>query len=76
LFKKKRFVIVLITFYMHDGIEIWKDVEGYEGYYQVSNLEDVRGLKRKVGCIWRGVYKEYSKPACILKPESKINQAQ
>ena len=26
--------------------EVWKDVEGYEGFYQVSNLGRVRGLKR------------------------------
>ena len=26
--------------------EIWKDVVGYEGYYQVSNLGRVRSLDR------------------------------
>lgn len=26
--------------------EIWKDITGYEGYYQVSNLGRVRSLKR------------------------------
>lgn len=26
--------------------EIWKDIEGYEGYYQVSNLGNVRGVDR------------------------------
>jgi acetylglutamate synthase len=26
--------------------EIWKDIEGYEGYYQVSNLGRVKSLKR------------------------------
>lgn len=26
--------------------EIWKDIEGYEGYYQVSNLGKVRSLDR------------------------------
>lgn len=25
-------------------MEIWKDIEGYEGYYQVSNLGNVRSL--------------------------------
>lgn len=29
--------------------EIWKDVIGYEGYYQVSNLGNVKGLERVVG---------------------------
>lgn len=28
--------------------EIWKDVVGYEGYYQVSNLGRVKSLKRKI----------------------------
>lgn len=28
--------------------EIWKDIEGYEGYYQVSNKARVRSLDREV----------------------------
>lgn len=28
--------------------EIWKDIEGYEGYYQVSNLGNVRALEREI----------------------------
>lgn len=28
--------------------EIWKDIEGYEGYYQVSNLGKVRSIDRYV----------------------------
>lgn len=28
--------------------EIWKDVVGYEGYYQVSNLGNVKSLTRKL----------------------------
>lgn len=27
-------------------IEIWKDIKGYEGLYQVSNLGNVKSLKR------------------------------
>lgn len=26
--------------------EVWKDIEGYEGRYQVSNLGRVKSLKR------------------------------
>jgi len=37
--------------------EIWRDIQGYEKYYQVSNLGRVKSLQRK------GVTKEY-----ILKP--------
>lgn len=28
--------------------EVWKDIEGYEGIYQVSNLGNVRSLEKKV----------------------------
>jgi len=30
-----------------DSIEIWKDVVGYEGYYQVSSLGRVKSLSRQ-----------------------------
>ena len=33
--------------------EIWKDIKGYEGIYQVSNLGNVRSLDRYVP-HWRG----------------------
>lgn len=36
--------------------EIWKDVVGYEGLYQVSNLGRVKSLARKIN---RGQYIEY-----------------
>ena len=43
-------------------IEIWKDVEGYEGLYQVSNLGNVRSLNwRRLGIV-RNLY---------LKPHNK-----
>jgi hypothetical protein len=32
--------------------EIWKDIEGYEGLYQVSNLGRVKSLERKVNGKW------------------------
>lgn len=32
---------------MKDVIEEWKDIEGYEGLYQVSNLGNVKSLPRK-----------------------------
>lgn len=28
--------------------EIWKDIEGYEGKYQISNLGNVKSLSRKI----------------------------
>lgn len=33
---------------MDNSIEIWKDIEGYEGLYQVSNRGRVKSLSRKV----------------------------
>jgi hypothetical protein len=34
--------------------EIWKDIPGYEGYYQVSNLGNVKRLETKVKCFDNG----------------------
>ena len=28
--------------------EIWKDIQGYEGYYQISNLGNVKSLERTI----------------------------
>ena len=33
---------------MQSTKEIWKDIQGYEGYYQVSNLGRVKSLDRIV----------------------------
>lgn len=47
-------------------MEEWKDIEGYEGIYQVSNLGNVKSLERKVWCgRGRGYYKTI--PEKILK---------
>ena len=34
---------------MEDNIEIWKDVKGFEGHYQVSNFGNVKGKRTYVG---------------------------
>ena len=34
--------------------EIWKDVHGYEGYYQVSNLGNVKSLTRTIQRVHNG----------------------
>lgn len=36
-------------------VEIWRDVNGYEGLYQVSNLGRVKSLEREIGhrYIWK-----------------------
>ncbi len=38
-----------MTNYIMDN-EVWKDIKGYEGYYQVSNLGNVRSLDRIILC--------------------------
>lgn len=43
--------------------EIWKDIKGYEGYYQVSSLGRVKTLRHK---RWNGRYFQYVKER-ILK---------
>lgn len=44
--------------------EIWKDIEGFEGYYQVSNLGNVKSLDR---VCWNGRY-YYPVKSCMLTP--------
>lgn len=45
--------------------EIWKDIEGYEGYYQVSNTGRVKSMCRRVNCARGGSRLMAEK---ILKP--------
>ena len=49
--------------------EIWKDIEGYEGIYQVSNLGRVRSLDRIVPALCRqtGTIVDYHRKGRILK---------
>lgn len=35
--------------YKEFEIEKWKDIKGYEGLYQISNLGNVKSLKKKAG---------------------------
>jgi len=53
--------------------EVWKDVVGYEGFYQVSNLGRVKGLARLIKntghCAKLGLSKF---PECILKPYNVV----
>ena len=44
--------------------EIWKDIEGYEGLYQVSNLGNVKSLEKTSKNRWG----QYCKNEKILKP--------
>ena len=40
--------------------EIWKDIEGYEGYYQISNMGRVRSVERTI-ITKNGVARRYKK---------------
>ena len=42
--------------------EIWKDIVGYEGVYQISNFGNVRSLK-----YWSNIHKKYYDRIKILK---------
>lgn len=51
-------------------IEIWKDIVGYEGYYQVSDKGRVRSLDRVV-ILTNGVVREYKSGVLDPKPNRK-----
>jgi len=44
-------------------MEIWKDIKGFKGYYQASNLGKIRSVKR---ILWNGLV-FYDKKGIILK---------
>ena len=49
--------------------EIWKDIEGYEGRYQVSNLGRVRSVPREWDQLNRhGTLSHYRTEGSIIKP--------
>lgn len=49
---------------MQEVFEIWKDIEGYEGFYQVSNKGNVRSVDRYIEC--RGSLRMHK--GKVLKP--------
>ena len=50
-------------------MEIWKDIKGFEGYYQVSNKGNVRSLTREQ-TTKRGVTKRYQGKLLKQRPNS------
>lgn len=48
--------------------EEWKDVEGYESLYQVSNLGRVKSLEKHFLRAYKDSYRTRTIPAKILKP--------
>lgn len=50
---------------MRKNKEIWRDIEGYEGLYQVSNMGRVKSMPRKITRRLKG---EITIDGAILKP--------
>ena len=48
--------------------EIWKEIKGYEGYFEVSNLGNFRSKNRVIGYKYPG--KTINYPGKTLKVES------
>jgi hypothetical protein len=51
-------------------MEIWKDINGYEGCYQVSNFGNVRSLERQLADK-NGKLKTYKERLLMLQPNSR-----
>lgn len=50
-------------------MEIWKPIIGYEGYYEVSNMGNIRSVERKVECPNRwGGFNIMRYESILLKP--------
>jgi len=51
----------------HEEIVIWKDIEGFKGYYQINNFGMVKRLKSKAKSFNGHKHCEYDIPERILK---------
>jgi hypothetical protein len=49
-------------------MEVWRDIPGYEGRYQVSNMGRVRSLDHKVRVVAKGVDTFRRSPGKVLRP--------
>ncbi len=56
---------------MNNIEEIWKDVVGYEGFYQVSNMGNVRGLDRYI--VAKGATKPSFYKGKMMTPTKEKN---
>lgn len=52
--------------------EIWKDIKGFEGRYQVSNMGRVRSLDRDIVTTFRGTVHTRHYKGKILAPKSTL----
>ena len=49
--------------------EVWKPIQGYEGWYEISNFGNVRSVPREViQNHWQGGVSVYKMPGRTLKP--------
>lgn len=53
--------------------EVWKDIPGYEGLYQVSNLGRVKSLPRTARCMRNGKEAQRAVPGKILAAQLNYN---
>ncbi len=60
-----RFVVLILICLYICSMEIWKDIKGYEGFYQISNYGQVKSMNRSV---------KYSNGK-IVKYKSKLRNA-
>lgn len=51
--------------------EVWKDIEGYEGLYQVSNLGRVKALEKTWICGWNNVTRHQEEKILKVNPNTK-----
>lgn len=49
--------------------EIWKTIDGYEGYYEVSNLGNVRSMYREI--FWNNTTRRQKGRMCNFNKDSK-----
>lgn len=49
--------------------EVWKDIKGYKGLYQISNTGKVKSLPRE---LWNGSG-YFIKPEAVLKPNPQVS---
>lgn len=54
--------------------EIWKDIKGYEGSYQVSNLGRVKSLQRTIRCGLANCNNKRTIPEQILRPRRDLKK--
>lgn len=63
----------LFAFVMEEVKEIWRDIEGFEGHYQVSNLGRVRSLDRIITDTTSGYSRSRVFKGSILNPIIRKN---